>query len=665
MKFNEINIPQIITGEKGIIEIKIKRLSSVVAFVGRNGSGKSRILDLIEGNCFNNIPIQRILDNTFSHLPESLQEIRRNLLPFSKYFLLSERLQQIQAIKKKDNSNKEIIKEFNIVQKELSLNGIPSNSQDIVNSQYKSYTVISPTLKQHYFRRIKGNDIKQLKQAIDSPGKNIPLTFEELLGNIKTNIDYNELDSLSYGGLSFLAKLPHQLTLDKVECLIKDLNFEEKLSFKRFISLKKFIQDFLGKDLTWEQKAIDSNMSTQGVNVNYIGIWKLNKRVFNYNEFSDGEKFLFAYALLFFLLDENPKLNIKESILLIDEPELHLHPESEVALLEGIRNVIGKEGQVIIATHSISILSHLNYDEIFMVKDNKVRHPSHSTPGDTLIELMGLDIRVNKLANFISSISTWTYVNFMAECFSNPDVIESAQENDPQVKALKLAIKEISLKSNNLLLDFGAGKGRVIQQLKEDYTFLNSIAYSAVEPEVEFHTKLLESGVETIYKTHNEIPNGKFDFVVICNVLHEIKLDEWELTLNNIIKSLAENGFLIIIEAKNLTKGEKIGTTGFLLLDIEELRELFQLSHDPSSISIGESKNSITCCILTKAILKPVTRESIIKCLIELKNNSLTKIELLRNSVTPLSPLHFGRQSAFLSQLNINAQLALKYLQGK
>jgi predicted ATP-dependent endonuclease of OLD family len=208
-----------------------------------------------------------------------------------------------------------------------------------------------------------------LQLAITDSNTNNPYTFEMIIENVSDQEEYNEFSSIYNTSLTYLSKLPHQLVDDLDDCYGNLEKFHNRVSYKRFSSLKKLIKDFLNKDLEWEKETVNRTLSTDSVTRKSKGIWKLNNRIFNYSEFSDGEKTLFAYSLLFFLMDQNPKIRIKECIIVIDEPELHLHPESEFAVIKGIRNVINEYGQLWIATHSINILSDLAYDEIFMVKE--------------------------------------------------------------------------------------------------------------------------------------------------------------------------------------------------------------------------------------------------------------------------------------------------------
>lgn len=659
MKFNKIKLSEKITQTKGIKNIDIERLSNVIALVGKNGSGKTRILDLIEENLFKSIKITHLFDNSIEGLPHNLKSISEQLSPFKDFLINRERILDLNNKRKENPNKKSYIDEIRNLQND-SISQLNPNNSIQVNKHIKDFNSILPKLKTNYLRRIKSSEIQLLQDAIASKNED-KLSFEDLIENVVEINEYDEFKSIHKSALKYLSKLPHQLTFDFMECLGDKEKYEKRVSHKRFISLKKLINDFLNKELSWKKKSTSNSVTENGVQSTYFGIWKLDNREFNYLEFSDGEKTLFAYALLFFLIDANPNLNIKNSVILVDEPELHLHPDSEIELINGMRNAIGEKGQLIFATHSINILSHLNYDEIFMIKKGEISHPSQATLGNSISELMGLEERVNKLSNFLSSISTWTFVNFMAECFSNPEVIQSSKPDDPQLQAFKKAITQNLNKTKNMLLDFGAGKGRLFEQIKSDYDFIKKINYSALEPEVEYHDLLINQGAKKVFKHYSELPKNNFDFILLCNVLHEVPISEWLETLNNIVNSLSSEGYLIIIEAKVLTKGEKIGKEGFILLDIDEIKTLFNLNDSPTSIEISGKENLITCVVISNKVINPIKKPDILKTLQTLQNNTLNKIIELRESYdnNSDSSIGIGRKNAFLSQLHINSQIAL------
>jgi ABC-type cobalamin/Fe3+-siderophores transport system ATPase subunit len=662
MKVNSINISEEITKNKGIEEINLSRLSNVIGFIGKNGCGKTRILDLIEEHLFSTLNICRFLDKTVESIPQNLKNVINKLEPYKHYHLNNEKINILANLVTKNPDDKTLRKEYNDFRGKNLIRLSTVQNQTVSKFTAEANKMIA-ILKENYLRRIEYSEIQELQKVIEDNKQDKTLTFENLVENVSDS-GYDEFKSIHKTALKYLSKLPNQLTSDFMDCLGDPEKYQKRVAHKRYLSLKRLFKTFLDKELTWEKRQIKNVVTETGVQSTSSGIWKINDRDFNYTEFSDGEKTLFAYALLFFLLDVNPKLKIKNSIILVDEPELHLHPDSEIDLINAMRETVGETGQLIFATHSISILSSLNYNEIFMVKNGAIKFPSQSTIGESLNELINLEERVSKLSDFLSSISTWTFINFMAECFSNPEVIESSRTDDPQIKAFKEAVNKNSSKSSNLLLDFGAGKGRVYEQLKLDYDFINKINYSALEPDSSFHSLLKKQGAKQVYEDHNKLPANNFNFILLCNVLHEIPIIEWIESINKIIESLKDDGFLVIIEAKTLTKGEKIGKEGFILLDLDEIRVLFNLNEITPSIKIEGKEDVVTCAVLSKKQLKPINKTILMKTLKSLQKNTLNKIIELREEFDSdeKKTVGFGRKHAFLSQLHINSQIAQKSL---
>ncbi|MCL1876411.1 MAG: ATP-binding protein, partial [Synergistaceae bacterium] len=175
----------------------------------------------------------------------------------------------------------------------------------------------------------------------------------------------------------YFINLPHKLVADEIECRNDNNKFHSRVSYKRFISFKNYVKSFLNKELEWEEietKGEFLDDQNGGYNVTHKGIFKLNKRAFNYDEFSEGEKILFTYAVLFFLLEQNQKLNIKESILIIDEPELHMHPALQERLVAFILK-ISVDSQIFMSTHSSLLIKQLSQNDkvkiMILNRDNR------------------------------------------------------------------------------------------------------------------------------------------------------------------------------------------------------------------------------------------------------------------------------------------------------
>ena len=85
---------------------------------------------------------------------------------------------------------------------------------------------------------------------------------------------------------------------------------------------------------------------------------------FDINELSSGEKQLFLRTLSIKMLEP------EDSIILIDEPELSLHPKWQQQIIK-VYQSIGKNNQIIVATHSPHILGSVHSENIIILSKNE------------------------------------------------------------------------------------------------------------------------------------------------------------------------------------------------------------------------------------------------------------------------------------------------------
>ena len=85
---------------------------------------------------------------------------------------------------------------------------------------------------------------------------------------------------------------------------------------------------------------------------------------FGINELSSGEKQLFLRTLAIKMLEP------ENSIIMIDEPELSLHPKWQQKIVDVYRK-IGKNNQIILATHSPHILGSVEKENIILLIKNR------------------------------------------------------------------------------------------------------------------------------------------------------------------------------------------------------------------------------------------------------------------------------------------------------
>lgn len=642
MKISKIHVPKSTTTTKNLDEIDLtkKTLGSTVALVGKNGAGKSRILGFVQ-NYIQTINAENLINGHIENIPSEIIGRYQN---------------NLSAIKS--------------TMKQVESKGISEQQRNQFKSQaLQQITPIYQNLQRlgkAYIKIVDNDDLKNIKTITNN---NSALTFEQILNNQhftkltqsttanqqNQNSIVNEFTEFnSQSTIQYLTNLTNEIATDEFNLYLKNRRTPElvneeikkKKSFQLFTIFQEYVKKFLGKDFSYQQ-------TVQGNTVN--STLHYNDEPFNLNLFSPGQKTLFAYAILFFYLDVNSKTNLRESIIIIDEPEKHLHPEAQISLINALKNIIANSGQLWIATHSIHILSHLEYDEIMMVEDSKIIPPSRTTPGKSFNSLMGLDNHISKLISFINSISDWAYGNFMLQCFKEPDVIFGNDPNDPQFILFK---KFLEKKPKTNLLDFGAGKGRIGYTIKEDKIISNQIDYSAFEPD-KGNYELLNNvpDIKKTYSNLNEIPENTFDCILLCNVLHEINPNDWIESFNTIKKTLKDDGFLLIIEDKFLPKGENAHQFGYLILGAEETQILLN-SSEFLELKLQEDKfkERILFNAFTKNQINP-TEESIIKALNKLKENSFINLKNIKKEEKNIDQ---GRRYANQTQLYINAQLAIE-----
>ena len=121
---------------------------------------------------------------------------------------------------------------------------------------------------------------------------------------------------------------------------------------------------------------------------------------FDINELSSGEKQLFLRTLAIKML------NPQNSIILIDEPELSLHPKWQQRIVD-VYKKIGKNNQIIIATHSPHILGSVKKENIMLldkdgegkivIKTGDELYDSYGQPTERILEdIMGLKTTRNQ-----------------------------------------------------------------------------------------------------------------------------------------------------------------------------------------------------------------------------------------------------------------------------
>jgi predicted ATP-binding protein involved in virulence len=167
-----------------------------------------------------------------------------------------------------------------------------------------------------------------------------------------------------------------------------------------------------------------SNMKVSSLRTKDIGDTNIvvdwDKLTLSLEQLSEGQRnlLLLVSDISFSLLNvqeirnsffsDNPDTVLqREGIVLIDEIELHLHPQWQREVLPALQKTFPNI-QFIVTTHSPQVLSNLKKEEVFILKDNKIvevtPHIEGRDSNSILSELFGVDERPERFKNQLKQL---------------------------------------------------------------------------------------------------------------------------------------------------------------------------------------------------------------------------------------------------------------------
>ena len=390
-------------------------------------------------------------------------------------------------------------------------------------------------------------------------------------------------------------------------------------------------------------------------------------------EFSPGERFIFYLCIFLYYVET---VHSKGVILLMDEPELHLHPR---VLMEVMRWLYESPAvkQLWVATHSLFLMPLFRFEEICLFEDGTIMPRDSEMYRRAYGDLVGLGD--SGMFELLKSIDSWEYYSFIVECFCPPTTVGRANPRDEQFVKFVSSINAGG-SGEIRVLDYGAGEWRIWECLQLAHSLgelvAGKIRYEAYEPyprEKALRRLEMAYGANPfpMYNRIDDVPDHRYDVVVLMNVLHEIDILDWEQTFRDIRRVLAPEGVLIFLEVKTLSLGEQpYGNTGYLVLGSGEVRQLFKLDSAELGTGSRESRKS-NCWAIKAGLLDRVDRSSVRECinsLIDSSKDVLTQAFNEKMAVAHGVDDRAGagltaRKYAFWSQQYINAVLALERLE--
>ena len=343
MKIKNLHIKEF----KGLRDISINFEKNdepldLVVLAGSNGSGKTRVLESIKDYFESHIDIQEIkIINNLQIFFEKKEKECIDKIGSEKYFYST--LKYFSLNDKKENLNDS---SYLVIKKNLLI--LPKIIYVPTEINFQKIDIAITNLVQKY----------------------------EFLNIVDTNL---------------IKDIPSYIATKMISAMLKNKNEKVGDVQKKVFNEINEIFENLSIDVKVEDISQDGRNITLFTNS--------SGDEFDINELSSGEKQLFLRTLAIKML------NPENSIILIDEPELSLHPKWQQKIVDVYRK-IGENNQIIIATHSPHILGSVRKENIMLLdKDDEgqivVRtgdelYDSYGQPTDRVLkDIMGLETTRN------------------------------------------------------------------------------------------------------------------------------------------------------------------------------------------------------------------------------------------------------------------------------
>jgi ABC-type lipoprotein export system ATPase subunit len=494
------------------------------------------------------------------------------------------------------------------------------------------------------------------------------LTYEEKASeNESESDDYNNLiDFFSHNTQVSLEKFIMSVNAHENRFINDLFSYKPTLANDktRWNNMMRKLNHFLNDILGFSFDEREASMLVKGSKHNSESFKKYISQ-----QASPGERNLFYISI--FLASFVAYRKEENLIILLDEPELHLHSDQVTKFIDLISNELSN-ATLWIATHSIHLLPKFSFEQIvFIIADENgkgiIQKRNSSMYADIFNMIVG---KSDDLEMFLRDINSWEACQFSIECFTNPPKSVILKTNDPQITKFMEGIRKKRKNVETLkILDYGAGQGRFGAALHENIDLQDKIQCYALDIESdEYPWKNNKPGYYGLFTDKDPLPKYHFDYVLLVNTLHEIHPASWEEIFIRIHNCLKPNGALFFCEALTLRQGEYLGKDfGYLVLGQKALEVLFNVE--------AQIFDKIEVAIISRKQLTNFTKQSdkkanIITALKILADESLHRYwEIITsqkdntdNSSVSIAEKS-GRKLAFYAAQNINAHRGIKLLE--
>ena len=279
-------------------------------------------------------------------------------------------------------------KDKKIIQAELdefdnTLQAIATEEQQVISEWEETYTNIIKNVEKILIDNTESEALKNFIMDNLHPRFVYFSDYKKILGNINLTEYIKESENGSATGIEYIEGFDRAETVRNL-LYLAELEIEKLEELKNSPSkLIKFLNT-ASKNLTqrlnpsWKGEAINVELRLNPGNILSVVISDVHKdgTITNtglLNRRAEGFKWTFSFIVNF--AAETQRAELKEAILLLDEPARNLHPTQQAGISDLLKNLAGSN-QVLYATHSPFMIFDYTPGNLLVVELDKKKHLS-------------------------------------------------------------------------------------------------------------------------------------------------------------------------------------------------------------------------------------------------------------------------------------------------
>ena len=412
------------------------RTSDLTVLAGPNGSGKSSVLELIGYALSNSYSLNWALSRTFSAFSF---EVGIGLSRDEITIIIDSFKKELEPIEQKIEENYKLIDNKTELSEEIKLQQKIQIKENLIRPYKHRYEIIDYfSTNNVYYRAFQFNEGEYAKnsnlynQIHDSVTNELRNNLKRSLGFFlkadrnypQKGFDRNKI--FIYDGMikkEYLwtmayntSEIQYQdmydfLVQQRYHYLIELGNYHDKINKGNVPTIRPSdpiapYQDLLSKIFP-EYRFANPN---EPIPTNLF-VELPSKEILPFNDLSSGEKEVF-FILSFFI-----RHNVENTIIVIDEPDLHLHPELSRLLIRNMKS-IRMGNQIWVATHNSEIIDEAGRDKVIYIARDAGTRKAKFVTGDKEQEII---LQLKNLFGFSGYIGVAKNLVFLEGDNASPD----------------------------------------------------------------------------------------------------------------------------------------------------------------------------------------------------------------------------------------------------